>query len=171
MRVQHLFAQDFQILFSFEMNELFLSNASWTKTIGSQILRQRDYSYKSISPSVWSLLGEEDLNFLFVWGFSSQTRIFHSVLDYWWRVTNFDRCSALMANDQWWFFNVPHQLWHGPVLYNGHLRGPVTFTPVAERLAGELIGLSRPGFGHRSPACEANALPLSHRGGRRSEKV
>ena len=27
---------------------------------------------------------------------------------------------------------MPHQLRHGPTLYNGHLRGPVTLTPVAE---------------------------------------
>ena len=55
-----------------------------------------------------------------------------------WRAANFDLCSALMAIDQWVVFNVPHLLWHGPTLYNGHLRGPVTLTPVAERLAVEL---------------------------------
>ena len=27
---------------------------------------------------------------------------------------------------------------YGPTVYNGHLRGPVTLTPVAERLAVEL---------------------------------
>ena len=48
-------------------------------------------------------------------------------------------CSALMAIEQWGLFNVPHLQWHGPTLYNGHLRGPVTLTPVAERLA---VGLS-----------------------------
>ena len=45
---------------------------------------------------------------------------------------------ALMAIEQSGFFNVAHLLWHGPTLYNGHLRGPVTLTPVAERLAVEL---------------------------------
>ena len=49
-----------------------------------------------------------------------------------WRAANFDLCSALMAIEQWGFFNVPHLLWH---VYNGHLRGPVTLTPIAERLA------------------------------------
>ena len=29
-------------------------------------------------------------------------------------------------------------LWHGTSVYNGHLRGPVPLTPVAERLAAEL---------------------------------
>ena len=33
---------------------------------------------------------------------------------------------------------LPHILRHGPTLYNGHLRGPVTLTPVAERLALKL---------------------------------
>ena len=37
----------------------------------------------------------------------------------------------LMAVEHWGFFKVPRLLWHGPVLYNGHLRGPVTLTPVA----------------------------------------
>ena len=33
----------------------------------------------------------------------------------------------------------PHQLWHGASIHNeGHLRGPVTLTPVAERFAVEL---------------------------------
>ena len=32
---------------------------------------------------------------------------------YRWRATNFDLCSALMAIELWWFFSVPHLLWHG----------------------------------------------------------
>ena len=60
-----------------------------------------------------------------------------------WRAANFDLCSALMAIEQCGFFNVPHPLRHGPTVYNGHLRGPVTFTPVAERLA---MKLSQPVF-------------------------
>ena len=47
-------------------------------------------------------------------------------------------CLALIAVEQWGFFSVPHLLWHGRTLYNGHLRGPVTLKPVAERLAVEL---------------------------------
>ena len=77
-------------------------------------------------------------------GFSSHSRIFHSLLKthyYRWRATNFELCSALMAIEQWGFFNVPHQ-----------------------RCFDDL-GLSRLGIEPRSPACEANALPLSHRGG------
>ena len=73
-----------------------------------------------------------------------------------WRAANFDLCSALMANEQWGFFSMPHLLWHGTSVYNDHLRGPVTLTLIAERLAVELslpvfttlIGLSRLGFEH-----------------------
>ena len=43
-----------------------------------------------------------------------------------WRAANFDLCSALMAIEQWGFFSVPHLLWHGASIYDGHLRGPVT---------------------------------------------
>ena len=42
------------------------------------------------------------------------------------------------GHSQWEFFNVPHLLWHKLIVYNGHIRGPVTLTPVAERLAVEL---------------------------------
>ena len=31
-------------------------------------------------------------------------------------------CFALMAIEQWGFFNMPHLLWHGASVYNGHLR-------------------------------------------------
>ena len=55
----------------------------------------------------------------------------------WW-AANFDLCSALVAIEQWGFFNVPHLLRHWPTFYNGHLRGPVTLAPVTERLAVEL---------------------------------
>ena len=33
---------------------------------------------------------------------------------------------------------MPHLLWHGASVYDGHLRGPVTLAPNAERLAVEL---------------------------------
>ena len=46
---------------------------------------------------------------------------------YRWRVRNSDLCSALMAINQWVFFNVPHLLWHRPTLDNGYPRGPVTY--------------------------------------------
>ena len=57
---------------------------------------------------------------------------------YQWRAANFDLCSALMAIEQWWFFSVWHLLWQGAYVYNGHLRGPVTLTPIVECLAVEL---------------------------------
>ena len=58
-----------------------------------------------------------------------------------------------------------HVLRHGPTVYNGHLRGPLTLTPMTERLAVEL---SLPVFSTKvfhswdsnaqPSACEANAL-------------
>ena len=49
---------------------------------------------------------------------------------------------------------MPHFLWHGASVNNGNLRGPVTLTPIAERLEVEIsvsvfdLGLSRLGFEH-----------------------
>ena len=57
---------------------------------------------------------------------------------YRWRASNFDLCSALMAIEQWGFLSVPHLLWHGTFVYDGHLRGHVTLTHIAEHLAVEL---------------------------------
>ena len=97
---------------------------------------------------------------VFVPSFSPMWRRHH----YRWRTTNFDLYSALMAIEQWGFFNVPHLL-HGASVYNGHLRRPVGLTPVVERLALELsldLGLSWLGIEPRSPACEADALALRH---------
>ena len=56
-----------------------------------------------------------------------------------WRATNFDLYAEIMVIEQWGFFNVPHLLWHGPTLCYGHLRGPVTLRPVAERLKVESL--------------------------------
>ena len=36
--------------------------------------------------------------------------------------------SALIAIEKWGFFSVPHLLWLGASVYNGHLRGSVTLT-------------------------------------------
>ena len=63
---------------------------------------------------------------------------------------------------------LPHLLWHGASVYNGHLRGSVALTPDAERLAEELSlpGLSRLGFEHltyRMRGERANRL-RHHRG-------
>ena len=62
---------------------------------------------------------------------------------YRWRTAKFDLCSARMAIEQWGFFSVPHLLWQEAYVYNGHLHGPVTLKPDAERLA---VDLSLPDF-------------------------
>ena len=112
---------------------------------------------------------------LFVWGLSSHLGIVHSFGDV--TITSeglfimiYSRHS-IMAIEQWGFFNVPHLLWHGPILYNGHLQWSVTLTPCRTFGSGALttcfnnLGLSRPGIELRFPACEANALPLRQCGG------
>ena len=48
------------------------------------------------------------------------------------------------THEQWGFLNSV--LWHGASVYNGHLREPVTLTPIAESLAVEL---SLPVFARR----------------------
>ena len=68
------------------------------------------------------------------------SKIFHvswNILNEQW-TANFDLCSALMVIEQWGFFSVPHQLWHGASICNSHFRGPETLAHVAESLAVEL---------------------------------
>ena len=63
------------------------------------------------------------------------------------------------------FFCLSHLLWHGTSVYNGHLQGPVTLTPIADRWAVELslhvltIYVCRGWDSNTQPsACEANTL-------------
>ena len=79
----------------------------------------------------------------------------------WWRATNFDLCSTLMAMEQWGFFNVPHLLayplwWSSPRTRDTHTCCRA-FDSGAVTTCFYDSGLSRPGIGTRSPACEANA--------------
>ena len=48
---------------------------------------------------------------------------------------NFNLYSAF---DWWRFFSEPQLMWHGTSINNGHLRGPITVTLVAEGLGMEL---------------------------------
>ena len=84
---------------------------------------------------------------------------------YRWRTANFEFFLALMVIEQWGFFSVPHLLWHRASVYNGHLRGPVTLTPIAEGLAVELSlhvfttwGCRGEDTNTQASACEATAL-------------
>ena len=83
-----------------------------------------------------------------------------------WRASTFDLCSALMVIEQWGFLNVPNLLWHGQTFYNGHHWGPMSLTPVAERLAIELSlsMMKRPVIEPRSSACKASAIRHCNRG-------
>ena len=80
---------------------------------------------------------------------------------YRWRAANFDLC----AIEQWGFSRVPHLLytWHPFIM----VRGPVTLSPIAERVA---VKLSLPGFRLRSVAVGIRTpnLPL---GGQRSNPL
>ena len=66
--------------------------------------------------------------FLYLLGFFENVSHIWRPHHYRWRAANFDLCSARMAIEQWWFFSVPHLLWHGASVYNGHLQGLVTLT-------------------------------------------
>ena len=67
------------------------------------------------------------------------------------------------------FFKVPHLLWHGPTLYNGHLRGrPVTLTHLLPRVwqwnchyLFKILGLSRLGIKSRFPSTTTPPLRSS----------
>ena len=66
------------------------------------------------------------------------------------RAANFD----LLVYGHWWPFSMPHLLWHGTSIYNGHLGGHMTHTQCQAFPKGTLttcfndIGLSRLGFEH-----------------------
>ena len=72
-----------------------------------------------------------------------------------WRAAYFELRSALMASEQWGFFNVPYLLWHGASIYNGHLRRSVdthTYCQAFSRRAVNTcfydLGMSLLGFEH-----------------------
>ena len=81
---------------------------------------------------------KEDDYFLFS-GLTSHSKILYSYWDV--NITCeglqiFNLCSTLMVIEQWGFFSVPHLLWHGASVYNGHLWGSLALTLIAESLAG-----------------------------------
>ena len=84
------------------------------------------------------------------------------------RAANIDLYLVLMVIKQWGFFNVPHLLWHGASVYNGHIRGPVTLTPKCRAFSRGAVttcfydlGLSRLGFKH----------PIFHLQGKRYKPI
>ena len=85
---------------------------------------------------------------LFVEGLSSYSRIFHSYGD-----ASITGEGLQMLTYSRHFFSVLHLLLHEASVSNGHLRGPLTLTHIAERLEVKLslttdLGLSRLGFEH-----------------------
>ena len=63
----------------------------------------------------------------------------------------------------WGFFSVPHLLRHGSSVYNGDLRGPVTLTPIAERLAVELPLPVSVAAGIRTPNLPLAGILYTHK--------
>ena len=85
--------------------------------------------------------GEEEWQKMFAWGLSSYARIFHSYCE------DIITVEGLQMTYAWhsWPLNSEGSLachtyctWHGASVYNSHLRGPATLTPIAERLEVEL---------------------------------
>ena len=82
-------------------------------------------------------IGSTSFVCLVIWSLSSHLRIVHSYGNVTIAVQGlemFDQCSALMVIEQWGFFNMPHPFQHEPIVYNGHLPGPVTLTPAPHLL-------------------------------------
>ena len=88
---------------------------------------------------------------------------------YRWRAANFDLSMTLKAIEQWGFFSVPLLLLHGASVYNGHLRGPLTLTPIASRAVTTCFydsSLLRLGFEHPTFRLRGQrSNPLRHRRG------
>ena len=80
---------------------------------------------------------------LFVWGLSSYSRVFISNGDVYITGEELYFWPMLGTHDHWGFLSVLHFRDTGHPLYNGHLRRPVTLTPIAKRWA---VKLSLPGF-------------------------
>ena len=94
---------------------------------------------------------------LFVWGFSSNSRIFYSYGD----ATNTGEGLQILtyARHSWPLssegLSVPHLLRHGTSIYNGHVGGPVTLIHYYRAFGSGAVTtcfynlcLSRPGFEH-----------------------
>ena len=98
---------------------------------------------------------------LFFVSFSSSSRIFHSYGD----VTIAGEGLQILTcvRQSWPVSNEgSHLLRHGAFVYIGHLRGPVTLTPISERLA---VDLSLPVLHLRSVAAGIRTpnFPLARR--------
>ena len=71
-----------------------------------------------------------------LFGVLSHSRIFHSYGDV--TIDGEGLQIFTYALHSWPSSREPSLLWHGTFVYNGYLRGPVTLTPISERLVVEL---------------------------------
>ena len=127
----------------------FQINGQWTNTVNDFIFHS-SYRYAI------------DRNKIFNQNFSFIRRRHHNRR----RAVNFGLCSAFIVIEQSGFFNVLHLLWHGTSVFNGHLQGPMTLTPVAERL---VVELSLPAFTtYVCRGCDSNIQPSACRANART---
>ena len=70
----------------------------------------------------------------------SSLRIFHSYANVTITCEGLKNFTYACENGQWSvrFLSMPHTLWYGIYVYNGHCRGPVTLTTVTEHLPVDL---------------------------------
>ena len=76
------------------------------------------------------------------------------------------RLAKIMAIAQWGFFSVPYLLWEGSSLYNGHLLGPVTLTPVDGVLCSGAVTTC---LNDLTSVATGNRTPISRMRGKHSE--
>ena len=103
--------------------------------------------------------------FLVVWIFSSHSRFFTHYETSLLPVKGYRFWHMMLGTYGHWpmrFFSISCLLWQGTSVCNGHLRGPVTLTSIAESFA---LGLSLPFLRLRSVAAgiRTPSLPLAER--------
>ena len=112
---------------------------------GEKITKERKYIhlktlfYRTTRPISMKLGTNHPWNFLFydLLVFFTHSIIFHSFRD---ATISVKDLQLLTCTRHLWplskedSFNVLHLMWHGSILYNSHLRGPVTITPNVEYL-------------------------------------
>ena len=111
--------------------------------------RNREPDNKRLKFSLPSIINVYNSNIfrkwkiLFVWGFSSHSRIFHSYEDLkGFKMLTYTRPS--LAIEQWGFFSVPHLLWHGASVHTCRR----SFGSEAFTICYYDLGLSRLGIEH-----------------------
>ena len=114
--------------------------------------------------------------FSFVWVFRPTCEFFTHMLKWPLPVKKLQFWTHAQPCSHWavrGFFSMPHLLWHGSSIYNGHLQGPMTLTPDAESLAVEfslpVLNLSMPWLRFEHPTFRS--YQMRHRSGARNKEA